>query len=205
VIARTLAVLSHIEAMLRAQADALTAGLALPSSPQHGALRQALAAVELAMKDADRERASRLADHAIPASVPRTLWRIRNDLVLSGRALDEPLPPAAMAALARPSAAMLTAHAALAARCSAALRNGGTVERGDVETCYRTFGTALDVFRRSDAAATLDFEASGRVFGLAFAAGRLHRDLLDLAGRVDEIAPKKGPAADRAQPRSIDR
>jgi uncharacterized membrane protein YccC len=205
VIARTLAVLSHIEAMLRAQADALTAGLALPSSPQHGALRQALAAVELAMKDADRERASRLADHGIPASVPRTLWRIRNDLVLSGRALDEPLPPAAMAALARPSAAMLTAHAALAARCSAALRNGGTVERGDVETCYRTFGTALDVFRRSDAAATLDFEASGRVFGLAFAAGRLHRDLLDLAGRVDEIAPKKGLAADRAPPRSVDR
>ncbi|MEG8046100.1 FUSC family protein [Sphingomonas aerolata] len=33
VIARTLAVLSHIERMLRAQADALTTGLALPSSP----------------------------------------------------------------------------------------------------------------------------------------------------------------------------
>lgn len=197
VIARTRAVLRHIERMLHTQADALTAGLALPSSPDHAALRQALAAVELAMKDADRERASRLADHGIPAAVPRTLWRIRNDLVLSGRALDEPLPPAAMAALATPSATMLTAHAALAARCSEALRTRGTVDRGDVETCYRTFGTALDLFRRSEAAATLDFEASGRVFGLAFAAGRLHRDLLDLAGRVDEIAPTKPLAAER--------
>ncbi len=44
VIARTLAVLSHIERMLRAQADALTTGLALPSSPEHAALRHALAA-----------------------------------------------------------------------------------------------------------------------------------------------------------------
>ena len=74
----------------------------------------------------------------------------------------------------------------------------GKVDRGDVEACYRTFGTALDLFRRSDAAATLDFDASGRVFGLAFAAGRLHRDLLDLAGRVDEIAPTKVLAADKS-------
>lgn len=198
VIARTLAVLSHIERMLHAQADALTAGLALPSSPEHAALRHALAAVELAMKDADRERASRLADHGIPASVPRTLWRIRNDLVLSGRALDEPLPPAAVAALATPSAAMLTAHAELAKWCSDALRTRRKVDRGNVESCYRSFGTALDLFRRSDAAATLDFEASGRVFGLAFAAGRLHRDLIDLADRVDEIAPTKVLAADQA-------
>lgn len=198
VIARSGAVLGHIERMLRAQADALTAGLALPSSPDHAALRQALAAVELAMKDADRERAARLADHGIPAAVPRTLWRIRNDLVLSGRALDEPLPPVAISALAQPSAAMLAAHAALAARCSAALRTRGRVDRGDVEACYRRFGTALDLFRRSDGAATLDFDASGRVFGLAFAAGRLHRDLMDLASRVDEIAPAKPPTTNRA-------
>lgn len=198
VIARSVAVLGHIERMLRAQADALTAGLALPSSPDHAALRHALAAVELAMKDADRERAARLADHGIPAAVPRTLWRIRNDLVLSGRALDEPLPAVAISALAQPSAAMLAAHAALAARCSAALRTRGRVDRGDVKACYRRFGTALDLFRRSDGAATLDFDASGRVFGLAFAAGRLHRDLMDLASRVDEIAPAKPPATNRA-------
>lgn len=196
VITRAVTVLGHIEQMLCAQADALRSGLALPSSPEHVALRQALAAVELAMKDADRERASRLADHGIPAAVPRTLWRIRNDLVLSGRALDEPLPPAAMEALAIPAAAMLVAHAALAARCSDALRERAKVDRGDAEACYRKFGTTLDLFRRSEAAATLDFEASGRVFGLAFAAGRLHRDLLDLVGRVDEIAPNKGLAAE---------
>ncbi|WP_277968622.1 FUSC family protein [Sphingomonas echinoides] len=191
VIARTATVLSHIARMLGEQARALETESALPSSPEHAALRQALATVEAAMKDADRERATRLADHQIPASVPRTLWRIRNDLVLIGRALDEVLPPAAIAALATPAAAMLDAHASLAKRCAAALAAGTVVDRADAITCYRRFGAALDAFRKSTQAATLDFEASGRVFGLAFAAGRLHRDLLDLASRVDEIAPGK--------------
>ncbi|MEG3085975.1 FUSC family protein [Sphingomonas sp. PB4P5] len=194
VIARTVAVLGHIQRMLGAQATALRDKVALPSSPDHAALRQALGAVEAAMLDAERERASRLADHRIPESVPRTLWRVRNDLVLIGRALDEPLPAPAMTALAEPAATMLTAQAALVERCATALIAGTRVDRGDSETCYRTFGVALDTFRRSAAAATLDFEASGRVFGLAFAAGRLHRDMIDLAARVDEIAPGKAVA-----------
>jgi len=195
VITRTVGVLGHIERMLLEQASALLTGAALPSSPNHGALRQALGNVETAMKDADRERATRLADHQIPASVPRTLWRVRNDLVLIGRALDEVLPPAALTAFAAPAAAMLDAHAAFATRCAVALSAGTSVDRMDASACYRRFGAALDLFRTSDAAATLDFETSGRVFGLAFAAGRLHRDMLDLAGRVDEIAPGKVLAA----------
>jgi uncharacterized membrane protein YccC len=195
VIARTATVLRQIARMLAEQARALEAGAPLPSSPDHVALRQALGNVEAAMKDADRERATRLADHQIPASVPRTLWRVRNDLVLIGRALDEVLPPVALAALATPAAAMLDAHAALATRCAVALSAGTSVDRMDASACYRKFGAALDLFRTSDAAATLDFEASGRVFGLAFAAGRLHRDMIDLAGRVDDIAPGKVLAA----------
>jgi hypothetical protein len=90
---------------------------------------------------------------------------------------------------------MLDAHAALATRCAVALSAGTSVDRMDASACYRKFGAALDLFRTSDAAATLDFEASGRVFGLAFAAGRLHRDMIDLAGRVDDIAPGKVLAA----------
>lgn len=195
VIARTVAVLGHIQRMLLAQAAALTDNVALPSSPDHAALRKALGAVEAAMLDAERERASRLADHSIPESVPRTLWRVRNDLVLVGRALDEALPAPAVTALAEPAATMLTAQAGLAERCSTALIGGTQVDRGDSEACYRRFGVALDTFRRSEAAATLDFEASGRVFGLAFAAGGLHRDIVDLAARVDEISPGKVLAA----------
>lgn len=196
VIVRTTAVLERLAAMLRVQADAVSAGEALPSSPEHAALRQALGAVEAAMKDADRERASRLADHQIPAAVPRTLWRVRNDLVLIGRAIDEPLPASAMATLAGPVATMLRAQAALALRAAEALRAGTRVDRGDVDTCYRALSGALDAFRHGADAQALDFETTGRLFGLAFATGRLHRDLADLAARVDEIAPGKVLAAE---------
>jgi uncharacterized membrane protein YccC len=191
VITQTVDVLGHIERMLVEQSAALRAGAALPSSPNHVALRQALTQVEATMKDADRERASRLADHQIPAAVPRTLWRIRNDLVLIGRALDEVLPPAALAALAATTASMLEAQAALAHRCATALTAGTPVDRAEGAAAYRAFGQALDSFRASPIAATLDFEAAGRVYGLAFAAGRLHRDINDLAERVDEIAPTR--------------
>ncbi|RYD28989.1 MAG: FUSC family protein, partial [Lysobacteraceae bacterium] len=59
VIARTATVLRQIARMLAEQARALEAGAPLPSSPDHVALRQALGNVEAAMKDADRERATR--------------------------------------------------------------------------------------------------------------------------------------------------
>ena len=62
-------------------------GVAGPE-PDHTALRHTLAAVENAMADAERERSSRLSAHAIPAAIPRTLWRVRNDLVSIGRFTD---------------------------------------------------------------------------------------------------------------------
>ncbi|WP_216072840.1 hypothetical protein, partial [Acinetobacter baumannii] len=77
--------------LLVSQAEAIERGEALTPSTEHFALRQALSGVEQAMKDADRERASRLADHDIPPPVPRTLWRVRNDLVAVGATLNEPL------------------------------------------------------------------------------------------------------------------
>jgi uncharacterized membrane protein YccC len=188
VVERTVAVLERIGAMLDEQAEALETGKALPSSPQHRALRNALAAVEAAMKDADRERASWLADHGIPSAVPRTLWRVRNDLTQVGRAIDEPLPGNAAAGLAAAAATSLRAEGALARRCATALTAVSTVDRGTVIAGQAKFTASFDAFRRDPDSRTLDFDQSGRIFGLAFAIDRLHRDLLDLASRVDEIA-----------------
>lgn len=188
VVERTVAVLERIGAMLDEQAEALETGMALPTSPNHRALRNALATVEAAMKDADRERASWLANHGIPSSVPRTLWRVRNDLTQIGRAIDEPLPGNAAAGLAGAAATSLRAEGALARRCATALTAVTTVDRGTVVAGQARFAESFDAFRRDPDAQTLDFDQSGRIFGLAFAIGRLHRDLLDLAKRIDEIA-----------------
>ena len=187
VVARSVAVLTRITRLLVSEADALDRGEALIPSNEHPALRQALMAVEQAMKDAERERASRLADHRIPSAVPRTLWRVRNDLVAIGSALREPLPAPIAGTLAPAAAKLLRAEAELTERCAAALNAVTVVSRNDVAAAHLAFTETFSGLRQSGEMRALDFNAVGRTFGLAFTLDSLHRDLTDLADRIDEI------------------
>ena len=146
------------------------------------------AALAQALKDADRERASTLADHRIPAAIPRTLWRVRNDLVGIGTVLREPLPPPVAPSLAPAAAALLRAQAELTGRCATALDAVTVVSRNDVAAAHVAFTETFTGLRQSGVMRTMDFNAVGRVFGLAFTLDGLHRDLTDLADRIDEIA-----------------
>jgi len=188
VVTRSVAVLTRIQRLLLSEADALERGEALAPSSEHPALRQALMAVEQAMKDADRERASRLADHRIPGAIPRTLWRVRNDLVAIGSVLREPLPTQIASTLAPAAARLLRAEAELTNRCATALNAVAIVSRNDVLAAHLAFTEIFSGLRQSGAMRPLDFNAVGRTFGLAFALDNLHRDLTDLADRIDEIA-----------------
>lgn len=188
VVARSVAVLRRIQKLLLSEADALERGEALVPSTEHPALRQALAAVEQALKDADRERASRLADHRIPPAIPRTLWRVRNDLVAIGGVLRTPLPPQVASTLAPAAARLLRAHAELTERCATALNAVTVVSRNDVTAAHLAFTETFSGLRQSGVMRALDFNAVGRVFGLAFTLDGLHRDLTDLADRIDEIS-----------------
>lgn len=187
VVARAIAVLERLRKLLLSEAEAIEHGEALQPSSEHPALRQALTAVEQAMNDANRERASRLADHSIPAAIPRTLWRIRNDLVLIGRTLSEPLPPAIAATLAPATAQLLRAEANLVGRCAEALHAITTVARQDMDEPYRVFTETFSRMRHENITRQLDFNAAGRVFGLAYTLENLHRDLADLTDRIDEV------------------
>lgn len=191
VITRSVAVLRRIQHLLQSEADAIERGEALPPSNEHPALREALTSVEQAMKDADRERASRLASHTIPPSIPRTLWRIRNDLVHVGSVLNKPLPEAIISNLAPAAANLLRAEAAFVGHCATGLSDGTAVARDNVSAIYRAFTEAFDKLRQTGVTRSLDFDAAGRVFGLAFTLERLHRDLGDLADRINEIAEGK--------------
>jgi len=188
VVSRSVAVLNRIQRLLQSEADALERGEALTPSTEHPALRQALAAVEQALKDADRERASKLADHRIPAAIPRTLWRVRNDLVGIGTVLREPLPHQIAPTLAPAAARLLRAEAELTGRCATALDAVAVVSRNDVSAAHLAFTETFTGLRQSGAMRALDFNAVGRAFGLAFTLDGLHRDLIDLADRIDEIA-----------------
>lgn len=163
------------------------------------ALRPPLAAIEQALKDADREHASRLSRHAIPPAVPRTLWRIRSDLVLIARALDPPLPEPVRGGPGAPAAALLRRLAEAMAACAAAMRGGRAVERIDLAPERAAIAAALAAFRTSPEGDALGLDVAGHVFGLSFALDELRRDLRDLADRIDEmngVAASKPPAAD---------
>lgn len=182
--------LDRMVEMLTAFAEALEAGAALETRPDHGELRHHLTAVEGAMADAEREHVSRLARHAIPAAIPRTLWRIRTDLVAVERATIAALPEEVAATLGPAAATLLRAEAALAGRCAAGLRHETAVERRDIAARHDDFEAAFANLRAGGRMRSLDFDSVGRVFSLAFALQGLHRDLSDLADRVDELALK---------------
>lgn len=188
VVARSVAVLTRIQRLLVSEANALARGEALIPSTEHPALRQALTAVEQAMKDANRERASRLADHSIPPAIPRTLWRVRNDLVAIGNVLRDPLPAPIAPILAPAAASLLRAEAELTERCAKALNAVSVVARNDVAAAHLAFTETFAGLRQSGAMRALDFNEVGRTYGLAYTLDGLHRDLTDLADRIDEIA-----------------
>ena len=166
--------------------DGLRQSGSAPAAHDHAALRRALTAVETAMGDAEREKQSRLADHGIPEALPRTLWRVRNDIVLIGRGLEGALPDTDAMPLARIFSDALEPAAMFLARCRGALIAATRVDRGDLEDRHGDFARAIEALRAADATRTLDFDAVGRTYGVIFAIEQLYRNLADLADRIDE-------------------
>jgi len=72
----------------------LTSGDGRPGlRAQHAAIRKALAQAETTAEEALRERKSYLTDAPDPEPLVRTLYRLRHDLVMVGRATAKPLRP----------------------------------------------------------------------------------------------------------------
>jgi len=188
VVERAADVLARCTTVLRSMVGGLRNEETGAVAHDHAGLRKALAAVETAMTDAERERQSRLADHGIPEALPRTLWRIRNDIVTIGRGLETALPAMPETPLPVIFAAILAAAADFLDRCRTALMVGTSVDRGDLAQRHDDFAIAVEAFRRARATSDLDFDAAGRVFGVIFAIEQLHRNLNDLADRIDEAA-----------------
>ena len=188
-------VAARTDAVLALMAEVLDGYAADPSgrtaAPGHEAvqmrIRNTLTAIETAMADADRERSSRLGEHSLTEALPRTLWRVRNDAISISRALG-PLPANIAAVIAARTAGLMTCEASFMRRCGAALLAKTRVDRSEREAALKAFEGAMDELRRSRATHDLDFDAVGHVFGLGFALESIHRNLTDLADRIDEAA-----------------
>jgi uncharacterized membrane protein YccC len=200
VAARIRATLDLLQQLLAQHVERLdTAHLAgaadVDLTPLNTRLRAALAAVEAAMTDAERERTARLGDHRLSAALPRTLWRVRNDAVSIGRTLARPWPEALRTRLGPGARAMLNAEIAFLSACDQALAQDTTVDRTGFDEAHTQFQQALASFREAHLTYDLTFDAIGGVFGLAFGLESLFGNLGDLADRIDDSALER---ADRA-------
>lgn len=198
---RAAAALDKMLDLIGRMADAVATGETTSFVVPLVELRPALAAIEQALREADREHAARLSRHAIPAAVPRTLWRIRSDIVLVARALDPPFPQPVRMLLGEAAADVLRQIGNDMAACGTALRTRRAVERIDIAGSRGAFSSAFASFRTSAEGNALSLDVAGRVFGFSFALDELVRDLRDLADRIDEMNSAVLPPSSSANER----
>jgi uncharacterized membrane protein YccC len=154
----------------------------------HQALRKALAQVEQSAAEANRESASGLRHPPVPEGLVRSLWRVRNDVVMVGRALAQPLPPSVAEPLAPSAVALLEALGGALRACAGAVRAAQAVSLASLERPRAAFEAAVERVRRARLTSDMTFDPAARVFGLVFALESLLGNLQDLADRVGEMA-----------------
>lgn len=190
------AVVKQLRAALTGLADIVElqrrqlAGEALADQmqPRHLAVRAVLGKVESAMAEAEHENATGLARERTSDALPRTLWRVRNDVVQVSRALDGAEQSAALDHI-RPSAmSALAAAADLLRRCDAAAGADRAVDMGAWTDRHADLVASVEQARAERLTADLSFDGAARFFGLVFALQTLARNLDDLADRIDELA-----------------
>lgn len=157
-------------------------------SDSHAAIRRSLASLETVMVEARREAASKLSAVTAPESLPRTIWRVRNDTVTVERALSRPLPSAVAALLAPAAKTMLEAERDALLSYAKAAPAQIPADRGPLDAAHAAFQKDVDAFRDAGLTRGLSFDTAARVFGLIFAIENLYGNLRDLADRIDELA-----------------
>ena len=154
----------------------------------HQESRKSLAQVEQALTEAARERASGFSAANVPDGLFRSLSRARSDTVMVDRALAQPLPEPAAAALSPAAAALLGAIAGELRRCASAARSGAEPAPSALEQARAPFETAVEAVRQARLTSELGFDAAARVYGLVFALESLRANVQDLHERIADAA-----------------
>lgn len=161
-------------------------------SPLHARVRSALGVIEKAVGEASRESAARLTGAHVGDAIPRTLWRLRNDAVMIGRASSHGWPSEVSARLGEPAAVLLRAQAAHLRGLSEALalRQAPTVT--DLAGDFARFRDGFQLLEKEVPPGALTFERLEQIFGLAYALEAFNRNAADLAERITEFNGRRG-------------
>jgi uncharacterized membrane protein YccC len=160
----------------------------------HLRVRKAIGSAEAAADEAIRERRVSLSSGTDPEPLCRTLRRLHNDLIMIGRAAQEPLEGAVAARLAKPVARATSAIAAFFAETGRIIEaRRPTPARAALDEALAAYEAAVTNLRRDGLTRDLSDATVGRIFGLTFALEQLRLNLRDLADRADEWAtPSRG-------------
>jgi uncharacterized membrane protein YccC len=155
--------------------------------PLHARIRAALKQAETAADEAARERKMRVSDERDPEPVVRTLYRVRHDLVMVGRAAAKPLPESIIAGFTPLLAALRRDAGTMLRGISASLVNRAAAPAMDTyQASVRALAQAVEGFAEDRRG--LPVEDVARLFTLRFALEQLGEDMRDLASRTSEMA-----------------
>ena len=175
--------------------DGLTSDLGRQGVPPlHAKIRSALKQTETAAEEAARERKMRVSDDRDPEPVVRTLYRVRHDLVMAGRAAAKPLPAPILGDFT-PLLSTLRqdAGAALRGISASLLARAPAPALDNYQASARALSQAIEALVEDRK--RLPREETARLFTLRFALEQLGEDMRDLASRTTEMAkPYSGPS-----------
>lgn len=178
--------------------DALIEGLLAGTGrqgaqPIHARIRAGIKQAEAAADEASRERRMRFSDTSDPEPVVRTLYRVRHDLVMIGRAAAKPLPQALLPLLSPALEDVRKATTETLDGIAKTLQDDAPPPAIDAyQAALRSYVQALDQCAHAGIPeATTEAE---RLFTLRFALEQLGDDLRDLAKRSAEAGQRPSAA-----------
>jgi uncharacterized membrane protein YccC len=156
-------------------------------APIQARLRSRLGKMETQVAEATRETAARLSGASGADAIPRTLWRLRSDVVMIGRASSHRWTGPVAERLGGPAAKLLRSQAALLDGLGRSLADGSATPKPELAESFAAFREAFNRLEAEIPPGMLTFERLEQIFGLAFALEAFNQNVADLAERIAEF------------------
>jgi uncharacterized membrane protein YccC len=152
-------------------------------------IRAGMARLEIVAGEARHERRTHLTQEFDPDPLVRAVFRLRNDVVMIGRAAAEPLPGPILARLRPPLEQVSQVARRFLRTCADSLRERKNPPALDaVEQALAKFIATIEELRCEGATRALPVENIGRLYALGFAFEQLRQNFVDFRNRVTECA-----------------
>ncbi len=163
----------------------------------HPQIRAALKKAEAAAEEAARERKSHLTDAADPEPLIRTLYRVRHDLVMIGRASANPLPAGLLDRLGPSLKTLRDETCALLLGIAKSLRTRTPPpDTANFDDAVHAFVSETETLRSHALSQDLPYGSFGQVFALGFAFEQFRKNVEDLLERAEELAARRSIETD---------